>query len=151
MSLESDGIMDLNTFNEHLDRLGADLAAWPEPLRGEAEQLVSVSPEAADAHADALTLANLLAALPAAGAPPHLAARIGSLAADPWQRLMDWFSGALWRPVLAACLPLTLGFVIGLTLNPVPEEDAYLAADVGLMAFSESYADPVGNGGLNED
>ena len=143
--------MELNAFIEHLDRLGADLGAWPEPLRGEAAQLLRASPAAADAHADALALANLLAALPARAAPPHLAARIGALARDPWQRLTDWFGAALWRPVAAACLPLSLGFVIGLTMNPISEADAYLAAEVGLMAFSPSYTELAGDGGAHEN
>ena len=46
---------------------------------------------------DAQTLANLLAAMPDAAAPSHLAGKISSLAADvaeddPWQRLLDWLT-----------------------------------------------------------
>jgi hypothetical protein len=133
--------MDLTTFNDHLDRLGADLETWPDTLRLEAEGLLRTSSEAEDALADARTLANLLAALPRVPAPSGLAGQISRAAVDPWERLVDWFGVALWRPVVATGLPLVLGFVIGLVQVPAPEEDAYLAADVGLMAFSVSYTE----------
>jgi len=140
MGIKSEQTMDLNTFNEHLDRLGAEFENWPQPLRSEAQALVRTSPEAADALADAGTLANLLAAIPEVAARPQLARQISQRAVDPWQRLLDWFSAALWRPVLATSLPLVFGFIIGLMQQaPIPEEDAYLAAEVGLMAFSGSY------------
>jgi hypothetical protein len=133
--------MDLTTFNDHLDRLGAALETWPHALRLEAEALLRTSAEAEEALADARALANLLAALPDVPAPPDLAGQISSTVEDPWQRILAWFSAALWRPVLATGLPLALGFVIGLVQVPAPEEDAYLAADVGLMAFSVSYSE----------
>jgi len=138
--------MDLSTFNDLLDRHGPALDTWPEALRRDAEVLLSTSSEAADALADAQTLANLLAAMPDAPAPSHLAGRILSKATaadteDPWQRLLDWLGGRLWRPVLAAGLPLAFGFAVGMVQLPSAEEDAYLAADVGLMAFSPTYAE----------
>lgn len=143
--------MELNTFIEHLDRLGADLQTWPGPLRREAEELVRTSPAAADAYRDAVSLADLLATLPAVAAPSGLADRIGASTLDPWQRLMDWLGAALWRPVLAAGLPLCIGFAIGLAASPTPDEDAYLAADLGLMAFSSSFAELPENGGADEN
>ena len=143
--------MDLTTFNNLLDQHGPALSTWPAEFRADAEALVQSSSDAADALTDAQTLANLLAAMPAAPAPSHLAGKISSLAADltaddPWQRLIDWLSGRIWRPVLAAGLPLAFGFVVGMAQLPVSdaaatEEDALLAADVGLMAFSATYAE----------
>ena len=43
--------------------------------------------------------------------------------------------------MLAAGLPLAFGFAVGMVQLPSAEEDAYLAADVGLMAFSPTYAE----------
>ena len=53
----------------------------------------------------------------------------------------EWLSARLWRPVLAAGLPLAFGFAVGMAQLPSTEEDAYLAADVGLMAFSSAYGE----------
>ncbi len=134
--------MDLEQFNELLDQHGPTIDTWPAALREDAQALLAASPEAADALADAQTLANLLTAMPAAPAPGHLAAKIVASAADvddPWQRLLDWLGARLWRPVLAAGLPLAVGFAVGMTQIAPNEEDAYLAADLGLMAFSAQY------------
>ena len=60
-------------------------------------------------------------------APPDLAGQISSTVEDPWQRILAWFSAALWRPVLATGLPLALGFVIGLV-------------QVGHQAMADRYA-----------
>lgn len=134
--------MDLTTFNDLLDQHGPMLERWPEAIRSDARAFVRTSAEAADALADAQTLANLLAAMQSAPAPSHLAGRIVATAAatdDPWQRLIDWLGARLWRPVLAAGLPLAFGFALGMVQLPPAEADAYLAADVGLMAFSPVY------------
>ena len=142
--------MDLTTFNNLLDQHGPDFSTWPAEFRADAEALLQSSAEAADALADAQTLANLLAAMPKARAPSHLAGKISSLAAgltedDPWQRLVNWLGGRIWRPVLAVGLPLAFGFAVGMAQLPISgastEEDALLAADVGLMAFSATYAE----------
>ena len=136
--------MDLTKFNDLLDQHGPMLDDWPEAIRSDARAFVGASAEAADALADAQTLANLLAAMASAPAPSHLAGRIVATAADmedPWQRLVDWLGARLWRPVLAAGLPLAFGFAVGMVGLPAAEEDAYLAADVGLMAFSSTYAE----------
>lgn len=136
--------MDLTTFNELLDQHGPALEHWPAAIRSDASALVRTSGEAADALADAQTLANLLAAMETVPAPAHLAGRIIATAADmedPWQRVVDWLTAKFWRPVLAAGLPLAFGFAVGMVPLPSAEEDAYLAADVGLMAFSSTYAE----------
>ena len=136
--------MELNKFNNLLDQHGPSLDAWPAELRRDAESLLETSAAARDAVADAQTLANLLSAMPEAPAPSYLASRIVARAGaleDPWQRLIKWLSARLWRPALAAGLPLALGFVVGMAQMPSSEEDAYLAADVGLMAFSSVYGE----------
>ncbi len=139
-----EGNMDLSTFTNLLDEHGPVLERWPEALRSDAEALLSTSSEAVDALADAQTLANLLAAMSEAPAPSYLAGRIVASAVemtDPWLKLLNWLQGRLWRPVLAAGLPLAFGFALGMVQLPTTEEDAYLAADVGLMAFSSTYAE----------
>ena len=136
--------MDLNKFNNLLDQHGPIFEAWPAELRRDAESLLETSADARDALADAQTLANLLNAMPEAPAPSYLAGSIVARAAemeDPWQRLIEWLSGRVWRPVLAAGLPLAFGFAVGMAQLPATEEDAYLAADVGLMAFSPAYGE----------
>ncbi len=136
--------MDLNTFNELLDLHGPTLEAWPAECRQDAQALLQSSAEAADALADAQTLTNLLTAMAEAPAPAHLAGRIVAVAGDmqdPWQQLLDWLGARLWRPVLAAGLPLAFGFAVGMVQLPSSEADASLAADVGLMAFSSTYAE----------
>lgn len=135
--------MDLNTFNDHLDRLGPELDSWPADGGTDARALLEASAEARDAMADAQTLANLLNAMAEIPAPGYLASRINALAnaeaSDPWQRLLNWFAGALWRPILAVGLPLAFGFTVGLVQVPVSVDDEYLAAELGLLAFSTSY------------
>lgn len=135
--------MDLNTFNDHLDRLGPELNSWPVDRGTEARALLEASAEARDAMADARTLANLLTAMADVPAPGYLASRINALAnaeaQDPWQRLLNWFAGAFWRPILAIGLPLAFGFTLGLVQAPVSADDEYLAAELGLLAFSTSY------------
>lgn len=139
--------MDLTTFNDHLDQLGPDLDNWPADLRAQGKQLLAASPEAADALADAHTIKNLLKAMEEVPAPGYLAGRISANVEtdDPWQRLLDWFAGAIWRPVLAAGLPLAFGFVMGaigatgMLQAPLATDDADLAAELGLLAFSASF------------
>ena len=140
--------MDITRFNELLDQHGAALERWPDDLRQDAEMLLEASPDAADALSDAQTLANLLSAMADAPAPGYLAGRILANAAvpdDPWQRLLDWLGARLWRPVLAAGLPLAFGFVVGVVQLAPSEADAYLAADVGLMPFSSTWAEELGD------
>ena len=137
--------MDLTKFNELLDRHGPLFDAWPADLQGEAQSLLEASPEAADALADAQTLNAMLSATSLPAAPVHLAGRIVARAADPedtWQSLIDWLGARVWRGVLAAALPLAVGFAVGMAAPRTAEEDAYLAADVGLIAFSSSYEEP---------
>lgn len=72
-------------------------------------------------------------------APPGLQARI--LAAvvrrDPFDRALDWLTSRLWRPVLAAALPVLVGFVIGIGLPEEPDLD--LAGTIGSLAFVDLY------------
>lgn len=50
--------MDLATFEDHLDRYGGALGAWPEAVRGDAEALLAASGPARKAH-DAMRAVEL--------------------------------------------------------------------------------------------
>ncbi|MGD8416200.1 MAG: hypothetical protein PVH91_04010 [Pseudomonadales bacterium] len=138
--------MNLKTFTDHLDRFGPDLVSWPEPARQPARVLLDTSEAARAAHRAATTVDRLLHALPAEPAPSHLPARILAAieptrqrTADPLLRLTEWFAGALWRPVLAACIPLAVGFALGVAVAPGATADQYLAESLGLLPFSASF------------
>ncbi|OJX79983.1 hypothetical protein [Magnetospirillum sp. 64-120] len=67
--------MTVGDFSDLLDRLGSDLAQWPEPQRRAAEALLERSSSAAQALAEALKLADdVKTSQPKA--PPGLADRI---------------------------------------------------------------------------
>ncbi|MBR0717092.1 hypothetical protein [Bradyrhizobium liaoningense] len=67
--------MDVTEFEDLIDRLGEDLARWPDDRRLPAEQLLSRSTEAQALLAQARALREALAA-PPARAPAGLADRI---------------------------------------------------------------------------
>ncbi|MGE0625911.1 MAG: hypothetical protein AB7I04_09385 [Pseudomonadales bacterium] len=135
--------MKLDTFIDNLDRYGGDLDDWPEALRAAARQLAASSPEAAAAAGRARQLADVLAGLPERAAPPALAARIAARAATDRSLLStvgDWFARALWRPALAASVPLALGFALGFSYQqPATTDDAYLLESFGMLPFSSSF------------
>ena len=109
--------MNVEEFAEHLDRWGSEIGSWPEQTRSAAEQLLNTSAAASEIHAQAVHVDSLLTeVLPA---PPALQQQIlDALPADDgWQRLADWFATALWKPTLAACCALLVGFAIGQVSN----------------------------------
>ncbi|MBI2242057.1 MAG: hypothetical protein HYU59_14780 [Magnetospirillum gryphiswaldense] len=67
--------MTVGEFSDLLDRLGSDLAQWPEPQRHAAEALLERSSSAAQALAEALKLADAVKASQPK-APSGLADRI---------------------------------------------------------------------------
>ncbi len=130
--------MTLDAFTEMLDRHGAEASRWPEPQA--AERLLMHDATARQMLDEARGLEALLrAALPA---PSPTTARMraeirGRLSTGAWQRLTDWFDrGPLLRPLMAALLPLGLGFVLGLGF-PEPATDDDLIAAVSLLAFDQ--------------
>ena len=68
--------LELSEFEAALDRLGADLARWPQPLREAARDLLDSSDAARTLHAGMLKIEAGLAAAPPVTAPPGLADRI---------------------------------------------------------------------------
>lgn len=126
--------MNLEQFNDHLDRRGADLAAWPEADADAARELIRRSPEAGAAWRAAAAVDVHLTAMRDHRAPAGLAGRI-TAAAHVTPR-PGWLASLLtprWRPALLALLPLVAGFYIGLRL---PDSgDGQLPGDLLALAF----------------
>ena len=116
-------IMNIDAFTQILETYGAVEANWPEESRAACRQLTATSEEAQQLLRQFMLLEQSLDALD----PPHfpgLETRILHQALPPQQlslsdRLINWLipkSGSplsLWRPTLAACLPLVFGILVG--------------------------------------
>lgn len=120
--------MNEHTFNDLLDRHGADLSQWPAEFSTDAQRLLEHSPGAQRSLAAAAALERIARELAAADPPAGLGSRILARAAQPdvWERMTDWFRAALWRPVAAATLPLLMGFLVGVQ-NPTTTDTALLS------------------------
>ena len=72
-------------------------------------------------------------------APGSLRRRILELTtpADPLSQIADWLRTSLWRPLMAAALPLALGFSVGVGNADV--SDDYLAEDVSALMFADPF------------
>ena len=123
---------------EALDRWGSDLHDWPEAAATQAKRLLESSPAAKRLMQKTVALELALTQLGEHRATPGLDVKILEQLPpkDDLQRIVDWLAGALWRPALAAAIPLALGFALGVTM---PEEDSQLADELSLMAFSATY------------
>jgi hypothetical protein len=145
--------MALDSFSDHLDRLGADLDQWPDSARQAAESLLGDTSASVQSHQAASRLleqARLLEqrfdALPSRPASPELRRRIlTERRTDFWRTVSEWFRAALWRPVAAAAMPLVLGFAIGLFQQPIDiwldaeDDEQVLADELSMMAFTDSF------------
>lgn len=129
-------MMTVDDFRDALDRLGSDLARWPETVRREGEALVARDPAAAGLLAEAGRLHDLLGA--SLAPEPVDAAQVGRILA----RVREDGAGAE-RPVragsrfyawagggLTACL--AAGFIIG---HAVPASDGDQA--IAELLFSD--------------
>jgi len=117
--------MTLDQFEQVLQTCGSDPQSWPAPSRTDCESLLRTDPQAQQLHRSYQQLDASLDALPAVAFPgleqrvlhQALPARKPQPSSSPVDRLLEWLlpqSGApLWRPALAACLPLVFGIVIG--------------------------------------
>ncbi|MFD2184259.1 hypothetical protein [Rhodoplanes azumiensis] len=127
--------MDIDDFEDQVDRWGEDVAAWPEPSRTQALALLKVSAEAREVLADAVALREALAARPAVRAPADLADRILAAAraaeplrepapslasprrqrtaASPWSTALAALSGAVPRPAWRPAAVLSVCFLLG--------------------------------------
>lgn len=138
--------MDIDDFEDQVDRLGEDVSAWPEPSRTQALALLKVSAAAREVLAEAAALRKALAPNPAIRAPESLTNRIlaaareadavprtvpqvGSSRAAPAPRWRAAVASALGHPlrpaiVLSACF--LLGLVSSLLTTDQPRTEARL-------------------------
>jgi hypothetical protein len=147
-------IMNIDAFTQILETHGAVEANWPEETRAACRHLTATSQEAQQLLLQFMLLEQSLDALD----QPHfpgLETRILHQALPPQQlslsdRLINWLipkSGSplsLWRPTLAACLPLGFGILVGnLTdLGAVQDSSEYQYWDDELIMLSfNDYSD----------
>lgn len=135
-----------------LDRWGPDPSLWPAAYAQDARRLLDADPQARQALATAAAADEFLASLRRPTVPVHLEQRIvaqlsaaapAAAAAQPPTAatlpLLEWLTARLWRPALAALIPIVAGFLLGLgSVEPVDHE---LAADLAMLAFSDLYAE----------
>ena len=133
--------MNIEEFAECLDRWGSDLGRWPSLQQSAGRSLLAASERADELLAEAQRLDRWLAGAADHEAPVGLQRRIlAELSGqDLLQRLVDWFSAALWRPALGATCMLLLGFTLGVAL-PEGRDDSMLDT-VGMLVFSADYED----------
>ncbi len=130
--------MDEAAFANALDRWGSRLSQWP-AHEAAARELIERSAAARRLLIRAEQLDAQLSQPAELAANPQLQQRITSALAgrkqfDGLDRLIQWFAASLWRPSVAAAVPLLLGFIIG-TAAPIAAEDS-LAEELGLLAFT---------------
>lgn len=147
-------IMNIDAFTQILETFGAVEANWPEESRAACRQLTTTSEEAQQLLRQFLLLEQSLDALDSPHLP-GLETRVLQQALPPQQlslsdRLINWLipkSGSplsLWRPTLAACLPLVFGILVGnLTdLGAVQDSSEYQYWDDELIMLSfNNYGD----------
>jgi hypothetical protein len=129
-------LMNLQQFNDLLDRRGAHLDAWPEPDRIAARELLQRDPEAAAALRVAEAVDAHLTTLRAHRAPAGLAGRItASIDRNVRSGWLEPLFRPLWRPALLALLPVAAGFVLGLQLPA--DTEGQLPETLLALAFDE--------------
>lgn len=146
--------MELGDFTSLLDRYGSSLEDWPEQEAESARRLLERDTAASAARARQRELETLIGDLPTPRFP-GLEARIAAQALPPrgltpLDRLLGFLlpeadGRALWRPAIAACLPLVMGIVLGnyLSFGIVAEEQISQEWDDELMMLSLVIPDEV--------
>lgn len=115
--------LQISEFTDILDRWGDAPEAWPASAREACEQLLRESEEARQLLRQQRRLHEELGQM-AVPAFPGLEARVLNQPLPPQRRpvleaLLQWLlpehalGKQLWRPVLAACLPLVFGILVG--------------------------------------
>lgn len=117
----NDKAMNLNEFTELLDLYGSATEAWPPQRREAATRLLKVDQQARLLLQQQSQLDETLAQLPLPEFP-GLEHRIIQQALpqrrpSPLDSFIEWLiphrTPQLWRPVLASCLPLVFGILLG--------------------------------------
>lgn len=124
---------DETRFEEALDRWGTNFSDWPTDTADWGRRLVEESEAARRAHEQALRIEGALGALSPLPASADLKQRIVD-AAEGERRYRKAPRRSLWRPALAAAIPLLVGFWLG--LNQGHDDAATTAEAVGLLAFT---------------
>ena len=115
--------MKLGNFSQVIEIYGADSAMWPEDLREDLEAFLAKNESARSLLSEYSQLEQSLDKI-AVPDFPGLETRVLNQALSPRQQslfvsLISWllptenFGANLWRPALAACLPLVFGIVVG--------------------------------------
>ena len=112
--------MDLKQFSALLDQYGSNWENWPEQQRIAARSLAESDSQARSLFNSQLQLDSLLFELPLPDTA-NLASRIATQKLRPRKTsaldiLIDWLvprqMPELWRPAVAACMPLLFGAVL---------------------------------------
>jgi hypothetical protein len=121
-------MMQLDEFEDLLDRHGDDLATWPAPSREAASALLKVSPDARELLDDARSMRAMFDRQATVSAPPALASRIlaDARAMPVAAHSFNWMRPAL---TLAICC------VAGFGLSFVPPQDSANMVRVDLPAL----------------
>ena len=119
--------MDVEEFEDLVDRLGEDVSLWPSPSRDAATVLLRQSAEARDIQARAKLMRRALAAAPAAKAPSGLADRIvaRAIAHSPPQPERHVPPPAAMRApafFMQPAVVLSLCFAVGMTVGLLPAQ-----------------------------
>tara|TARA_B100000686_G_C16579379_1_gene857292 strand:+ start:165 stop:614 length:450 start_codon:yes stop_codon:yes gene_type:complete len=115
--------MKLGNFSQVIEIYGADSTMWPEDLREDLEAFLAKNESARSLLSEYSQLEQSLEKI-AVPDFPGLETRVLNQALSPRQQslfvsLISWllptenFGANLWRPALAACLPLVFGIVLG--------------------------------------
>lgn len=133
---------EIEQFAELLDRHGAEPARWPVAVRSMALLLVDAEPAAQGLLQEARRLEVALSALPAPPVPSGLKSRIIARLTNAQpiflpDRMLDWLTTALWRPLLLASLPLAFGFTLGIG---VYQDTGEPEDSLALLIFSDAAA-----------
>jgi hypothetical protein len=144
--------MEIEEFEDLVDRYGEDLAAWPVDLQGQAAALVRQSARARAVIAEAQTLRRALGGPARAPAPAGLADRIVA-AAPPAAATTAAPAVAARRfrpaPLLKPGIVLSLCFLIGLASGLLPPRGEPVAR-LDLPTFFLACCSLGGAGGGND-
>ncbi|MFN3236960.1 MAG: hypothetical protein ACE37D_07860 [Pseudomonadales bacterium] len=136
--------MDKTTFAALAASYGCNIDSWPTDHQAAAAVALKANPDwqslldqeqRLDAVLDQYQVASNLSALEASILEQTVYRR-GLL-----QKLLDWLSPevTVWRPALAACLPIVVGMMLGSSIQI--EEQFVLAEELALVQFEASSFD----------